>query len=287
MAILANRVKTNGHLSEVVRLLLFVCRQGATSALLICSILLIASNAQIVSRYSLEVAGRTVEACSLVFRAVESSFSFVGDKISLYKNVEAENTRLRIELAKLQGASELNVVLSMENDSLKELLHVREKKDISFVSAKLLSISKTPYSSTAIIAAGSSQEVALNDIVTSAHGLVGRVIEVSPGYSTIMLVDDYNSRIPAITGKTGTRGILAVHENEIRLIYLQHDKLPKVGEIVYSSGDGKIFPDGIKIGQVIKSSSEGVVIEPAVLGRNAKPLDHNFVMVRSLDRIKR
>lgn len=274
MALIANRVKTKSHLAELLKLLLFGLRKSLSGLLVIVCLLFLFSNSKIVSSVALEVVGRVVDTGALVYQTVFEKVAFVVDRFSYYRNLETENTRLRIELSNTRDLYIKAQTSITENRSLKELLNVVETKESPFLTTKLLSVSISPFSSTAIISAGSNQSVEEDDIVGSTTGLVGRVIAVSPNYSTVRLLDDMNSRVPVITSNTKLRGILARQEDSLKIIYLDEDSQPEINEVVYTSGDGKIFPDGLKVGVIRNINSAGVTIS---LDLNFRKLDYVYV----------
>ena len=262
MALIANRVKTKNHIAELLKLVLFSLRKSFTVLLLILSLLLLSSSGNFISQIALETVGRTVEMGSIIYKTIFDRAAFIADRFSYYKTLEAENTKLRIELSKIHDAYVKSQISIHENEKLKKLLKFVEKVDSPFLTAKLLSISSTPFSSTAIIGAGSNDGVELDNIVGNEIGLVGRVIEVSSNYSKVRLIDDDNSRIPVITGKTKLRGILAKQGDGLKIIYLDEDNQPEIGEPIFTSGDGKIFPDGLKVGEIGSVNSSGVNVAP-------------------------
>ena len=72
-----------------------------------------------------------------------------------------------------------------------------------------------------------------------------------------MLVNDHNSRIPAITGNSKVRGILTKQDNHLKLIYLKDGHDAANGEVIYTSGDGKIYPKGVAVAVISNITNEG------------------------------
>lgn len=274
MALLANRVRTRSHVAELLKLLWLGISKSLSIFLIIISLLFLSYNSSFVSSAALEIVGRTVDMGAIIFKSIFERTTFILDRFSYYKDLETENTRLRVELSKLQDAYTRNQINLKETQELKNILHVVEKFELPFITTKLLSVATTPFSSTAIIGAGSNEGVEIDDIVSSDAGLVGRIISVSPNYSTIRLPDDFNSRIPVITSDTKLRGILAKQDENLKIIYIDEKNPPKENEIVYTSGDGKIFPDELKIGIVKTVDSSGVIVS---LNSDLKKLNYVYI----------
>ena len=108
------------------------------------------------------------------------------------------------------------------------------------------------------------------------HHPHGRVVNISSNYSSIMLLNDPNSRVPIVTSTSRARGILAKQGDNMLLIYLPEEHNVKIGELVYTSGDGKVYPYGLLVGKVKKITNDGVFVE---LSANLNKIE--FVTVTS------
>ncbi len=180
---------------------------------------------------------------------------------SYFQDLEAENLKLKLEIASLSKAQGLASSLKAENTALKEILNVPQNIEAKFVTAKIVGTMMSPFTSYAIIQAGENDNVKVNDIITGTKGLIGRITETGNNYSTVMLINDHNSRIPVITENSKVRGILARQDNNLKIIYLEEDHNAQVGEIILTSGDGKIFPKGIPIATIIKVKDREAFVE--------------------------
>ena len=92
-----------------------------------------------------------------------------------------------------------------------------------------------------------------------------------------MLLNDPNSRVPVITSTSRERGILAKQGDNMLLIYLSEDHKVEIGELIYTSGDGKIYPYGLLVGKIYKIDNDGIFVK---LSANLNNLD--FVTVQSI-----
>ena len=147
-----------------------------------------------------------------------------------------------------------------------------------YITSRLLGISNTPFSSSAIVEVGSNNKVKVNDLIINQDGLLGKVINVSNNYSSIMLLQDPNSRVPVLTSSSRERGILAKKGNDMLLIYLTEEHNIKIGELLYTSGDGKIYPYGILVGRVKKIKDNSVFVE---LSANLKKAEFVTITLKS------
>jgi rod shape-determining protein MreC len=261
VAILANRVKIRNNLIELSKFTIFSIRKFFTLILILIACYLLYFSSPYVSRTLLEVTGRVLSAGSLVYQETIQISKRVYGRLSYFKNLEAENLRLKMELASLEAVKQQVAQEHLENVELKKILNVTQEIKYDFITAKVIGTALTPFSNSATIRAGEKDGVAVNDIVRGRDGLIGRVVEVSDNYSTVMLFSDHNSRIPVITENSKNRGILTRQGEHLRIIYLQENHNMQIGERVYTSGDGQIYPRGIAVATIKSLANDSAVVE--------------------------
>lgn len=264
MAILANRVKTKNHLLELLGLVSFSLKRFFVIALIFVCFYLLHSPAQSLSKASLEISGHLLSVGSMISKTIVENFRFLYDRFSYFRNLEAENLRLKLQLSQLNDIETALANTLSENKELRKLLKVADGLKYNYITSRLVGVNITPVTSSAIIEAGSNSGIKLNDLVTSQDGLVGKVINVSDNYSSVMLLSDHGSRVPVVTSSSKERGILTKQGDNMLLIYLPEEHKVEVGELVYTSGDGRIYPHGILVGRVYMVTSEGVFVDLSV-----------------------
>jgi rod shape-determining protein MreC len=94
--------------------------------------------------------------------------------------------------------------------------------------------------------------------VVTNEGVVGRIVEVSPLSSKVLLVNDVTSRLPAIVQHGRWWSIAVGTQTRIKLQYVSQDAKLQVGDAVVT-GEGRSFHAGIMIGRIAQ-------IEPAAAG---------------------
>lgn len=214
-----------------------------------------------ISNIILETAGRTLAAGSLIYNETINSFRWINSRLSYFKDLEATNLKLKLKIAHLQKTIQITSDLQSENRALKQMLNVTNDVARDFVTAKVIGISNTPFASSATLQSGSKNNIKINDIVRGSSGLIGRISEVSDNYSTATLINDHNSRIPVVTSRSKVKGIIARQDDNLKIIYLEEGHDISVGETVYTSGDGKIFPKGIPVAKIVKITNNAAFIE--------------------------
>ena len=262
MAILENRVRTKNSLIELTKFMLFSIRKSLVAILVLLSCLLVYfSYPSNVATFSLDSIGKVLSLGTIIYDQSVNKVKSAYSMISHFQNLEAENLKLKLEIASISKTQELESFLKSENTALKEILNVTQDLEEKFVTAKIVGTTISPFTSSAIIQAGENENIKVNDIVKSAQGLIGRITEVGKHYSTAMLINDHNSRIPVITGNSRNRGILAKQEDNLKVIYLEENHNVQVGEMILTSGDGKIFPRGIPIATITKVKDKEAFVE--------------------------
>lgn len=276
MAILANRTRTRNNLLELAAFLLFFLKKFLALILVVSSCAIFYFSApKTISDYALEFNGKVLHFGTLFYQALAEKINLVADGVNYFSDLKTENLKLKLEIAELKNTTQTSMVLQAENQYLREILKVADKAEYDYITGRILGVSINPFANTAIVEAGSVNGVEVDDIVMGADGLVGRVMNVGFNYSNVMLVTDHNSRIPIITGSSREKGILAKHGDHLKIIYLPESHQVTVGEEIYTSGDGKIYPSGLLVGRVERLSNDELIVQTSV---NLRKLE--FVMIQ-------
>ncbi len=181
----------------------------------------------------------------------------VQDAVALARNVtgiaemQATNTRLQKENAKLRLWYQSALKLEAENKSLKTLLNVKLEPGYDYITARVMVDSGGAFVKSLLISAGAVDGIQKGQAVLSGDGLVGRVIEVGQKTSRVLLVTDINSRVPVLIEGSTQHAVLS-GENNIspKLIHLPHESVIEENARVVTSGYGGVFPKGLPVGRV-------------------------------------
>lgn len=168
-------------------------------------------------------------------------------------NAKKENVVLKEELEKLRSFYIKSLNIHQENKELREILNFVTAKSSTFKVARVIGRSHQVFNQKAFIDAGKNRGLKDGSIVTGNRGVIGRVDEVYEDKSRLLLLNDASSRIPVITSKTRTRGILAGNNSGLmEILYLPKNHMIEVGDTVFTSGDGDTLPPGLLVGVVKK-----------------------------------
>ncbi len=188
-----------------------------------------------------------------------------GERIQSLLVLQKENSRLQEENQQLKQFYALSRHIQMENEELRRLLHVIKEPPTSFITARVVGDVSGPYVRSALINAGTRHGVKQGQIVINQQGVVGRIVETGEKTARVLLLTDLNSKIPAITSESRERCIAAGDNSEvINILYLPDDNKVHVGEQVFTSGDGNMFPPDLLIGTVYAMKDNAYSIKPAV-----------------------
>ncbi|MEO7201192.1 MAG: rod shape-determining protein MreC [Candidatus Tumulicola sp.] len=122
---------------------------------------------------------------------------------------------------------------------------------------------------TVTIDRGSGSGIRMDDGVVTQDGAVGRIAAVGPLTSTVVLITDFSSRIPAIVRRGRWWGIAHGNITSVRMDFVSQDAPLRAGDIIVT-GEGRSFHSGVPIGTV-RSVDRGdatlyqtAVVKPAV-----------------------
>lgn len=191
----------------------------------------------------------------------KSTLDYASKATYIYK----ENKILRSNNDLLRQIILQNEKYAKESKQLKELLNFKEHNNFHTTTSRIYVTNTGSYRQTAIIKIGSNENAKKNQVVISGNGLLGRIIETFSHSAQILLYTDPKSRIPVYSSDSREKAIMIGQNNKLpRLQYLTKNNSLSVGEIIYTSGDGMVFPPDIPVGIVIKDTEGDFVIKPFV-----------------------
>ncbi len=263
MAILKNRVKINNNLIGFLKFGFFSIKKFSAFFLIFLCCYMLYFPSENLSKLSLNISGFVLSVNSKITHIFFNGIRNISEKAIYFKDLHQENIELKAKISELVKQNIEAKKALTENVELKQLLNIKDSFKGNYVSAKLVGVNITPFSSSAIAEVGEKENVKKDDLVLSHKGLIGKVINVTANYSSIMLLGDPNLRIPVFTLNSKSRGILAKQNSQMELIYLPEDHNLEVGELVYTSGDGKIYPKGLLVGIIHEINNKGVFVKLA------------------------
>ena len=181
-----------------------------------------------------------------------SGFGGVWRNYFALHNARVENEQLRTHLAELQLRNRELESQAAEAKRLSALLGFHdEHPEAQLLAAQVLDGSADPNSQTMFINRGSRDRIRKDMGVITPDGIVGKIVEVYPSRSEVLLLTDRDSGVGVLLADTRTHGVVKGGGNFVaRLDYVVNDEKVHAGEPVLTSGEDKIFPKDLLVGAV-------------------------------------
>ncbi|MGH7388469.1 MAG: rod shape-determining protein MreC [Candidatus Rokuibacteriota bacterium] len=169
-----------------------------------------------------------------------------------WKNVRAENRRLRAEVRQLRVDALAVSETAEENRRLRRLLALRDRLPLDTLPGEIIAREWGGWMRSLTVNRGRGDDVRRLTAVISPEGLVGRVVDVRPGSAIVQVLTDPASTVGGHVRRTRTPGIVEGEpRGTLRFKYMARDGAGlEVDDVVVSSGQGGVFPRGIPIGRV-------------------------------------
>lgn len=192
--------------------------------------------------------------------------------ISTLRSAQDENSQLKQRIQELEVELKGTQDLATENERLRSLLGLREESKYSILPARVIGRDPSVWFDSAIVDRGSLDGIKLNMPVVSDGGIVGRVTAVGPLTSQIDLITRDKSGLGAIVGEVGESNSLGVisgtsERDLLELRYVAGSVEVKEGQIVYTTGQDGIYPQGLRVGEVVEVRSGSATTPHQILVR--------------------
>jgi rod shape-determining protein MreC len=186
----------------------------------------------------------------------------VGELLAL----RAENARLRAENQRLLDWQSVARQLSFENAALRQVLNYRaDSGRPTAVTGRVVADAGGPFVHTVLINVGTDDGVARGMAAVNERGLIGRAIDVGRRSTRVLLLTDFNSRIPVMVEPSRDQAILAGdNSRQPTLVFLPRNPRLAVGNLVVTSGRDGVLPPGLAVGTIAAIDERGVTVDPLV-----------------------
>ena len=172
-----------------------------------------------------------------------------------------ENSQLKDEIADLKEKLNDATLTEEENRRLRDYISVKEAHgDFELTEALIIGSEASNYMSVIKINKGTDHGIAVNMPVIVSGGLVGCVSEVGSNWANVRIICETSSGVGGYISRSGEIGVvqgdITYRDSGVcKLTYLDIDADVQIGDLVYTSGSGSIYPGGLLIGKV---SSVGI-----------------------------
>ena len=190
----------------------------------------------------------------------------LGLTITRFQNLDKENLRLKQEIIRLKKWQTLAIKNSRENKVFKRLLNSTSHQVDVIKTASVINQSPGIYSKIITINAGKNHNIVKDLAVINEKGLLGKTIFSSIKNSKVLLINDSSSSIPVKTLSDNSYSILSGSNDGKFLIstFTKENKLPRLGDLLVTSGNAKVFPRDILVAKVVKVNTDHYIALPYV-----------------------
>jgi rod shape-determining protein MreC len=186
---------------------------------------------------------------------VQNSGSGLWHNYFYLRGVRAENRKLEKEIEDMQLKDVRLSEDAAQAHRLQSLLAFKEQFIEKTVAAQVIGSGGSDLSRIIYIDKGKNDGIKPDLAVITTGGIVGKVLQVYPTTSQVLMINDQSSGVGAMLEKSRLQGVVRGTPNgELVMERVMSDEQVSAGETVLSSGGDQIFPKGLPLGTVSKVS---------------------------------
>ena len=206
------------------------------------------------------------------------AYYFIVSPFQSQKQLTIEERLINARILELeQRASELE----QQNLQLKQLLDYTKAQTVETFAAPIIARSRDGWWDKITIGKGSQDGIRTGYTVTGIGGLIGRVIDVTPHTSKVLLISDRTSKVGAVLTRNRQLGYIEGQGSSTVVMYFFNQVTDiKPGDEIATSNLSKLYPAGLPIGKVKTTEQDKDVFQVEL----AAPIDIlEWVVVRSFE----
>jgi rod shape-determining protein MreC len=178
-----------------------------------------------------------------VTRFVENYFALV--------DVREHNRRLESELGRLKMENQYLRTELATADRARALTAFQSRQPSRMVAARIIATGAGPNSKVVFVDRGAAAGVRKGMAVVTPEGIVGRVMAAYPNAAQVLLVTDACFAAGVVSQKHRVQGTLkGTGRSSCVVDYIQVEERVEPGEWFFTSGEDRVFPRGLPVGQV-------------------------------------
>lgn len=211
---------------------------------------------------------------------VQRVLADAGITVNQFTQAISEIQRLRADNAKLHDDVDR---LTLENVRLREAAFAAQQAaklqqaaaTLSFETVRATVIARDPSNilATLVLGVGANDGVKAGHVVVSDQGLVGRISEVGPSYSKVLLLTDPSSSLSALVEGSRATGIVRGQYGDALIMeWILQTEAVKPGDVVVTAGLGlgeelrSLYPKGLVVGKIVQlQNAEAAAYQRAII----------------------
>lgn len=167
------------------------------------------------------------------------------------RHTHEQNEQLELEIARLRQEQAAFAEDAAQGRRLQALLAFKQQYISQTVAAQVIGTSGSDSSRILTLDKGSADGLKPDQAVITPDGVVGKLRDVFPHTSQLLLLNDATSGAGVVLESTRIRGILRGTANgRVQINNLTADSRIKPGEKVITSGGDQVFPRGLPVGVI-------------------------------------
>ena len=181
----------------------------------------------------------------------------------VYSSLLEENKELKRTLQNMTAWKEKALQLEQKNAQLRALNNVKLSKDLVWVTGEIMADSGSPFYQSGVINIGIKDGIKNGSAAVDGLGLVGRISGIGENVARVLFLTDISSAIPIKIKRNNQKGLLIGDNSPWPLLEFVEEKAHiNIGDRVFTSGDGNVFPSGILIGNIFIDSRKKLRVKP-------------------------
>ena len=203
------------------------------------------------ARYGLQA---TIYPLQLAVNSPSAAWRWLEESFTTREKLQAQVDQLRNQLRDQQLVTMRQAALERENATLRglnaALPDVIEKRLVG----EVISFEFSRVRQRLLVNRGGTNGVFKAQPVVTGDGVLGQVFRTGPFSSEIILITDPESMLPVHIVRSGVRTIAlgTGHSTSLELPYVPQNYDVKVGDVLVTSGLGRVFPYGLPVARVTK-----------------------------------
>lgn len=169
----------------------------------------------------------------------------------------------RLVDARILELEQNNTELEQQNKQLKQLLNYTEVQNSDTIAAPIIRRNRDRWWNRVTLGRGSKDGIEPGYIVMGIGGLVGRVTNVTPHTSKVLLISDTTSRVGTILSRNRQLGYIKGKGSSTVVMHFFAEATDiKPGDDIVTSNLSKLYPPGLPIGKVKSTDkNKGAALE--------------------------
>jgi len=209
------------------------------------------------ARYGLQAA---IYPLQLAVNSPSAAWRWLEESFTTRETLRAEVDRLRENLRNQQLITLRQAALEKENATLRNLDSMLPNVIEKRLVGEVINLEVSTLRQRLLVNRGGTHGVFKAQAVVTGDGVLGQVFRVGPFSSEIILITDAEHALPVQDVRSGVRTIAlgTGRSTSLELPYVPQNYDVKVGDLLVTSGLGRVFPFGLPVARVTK-----VVRDPA------------------------